>query len=147
MKKFFILYNTIFNKISDWLQPLLLLVIRLHVSWIFFKAGLNKIQNWETTLYLFEEEYKVPLLTPHLAAYLGTGGELVLPVVLTLGLLGRLSALKLFALNAMAVISYPAIWEGGFYDHKLWGLGLLIVVLWGPGKISLDYLLCKQLRK
>lgn len=147
MKKFFILYNTIFNQISKWLQPLFLLAIRVHISWVFFKAGLNKIQNWETTLYLFKEEYKVPLLTPHLAAYLGTAGELVLPIFLTLGLLGRLSAVKLFALNAMAVISYPVLWEKGFYDHQLWGLGLLVVVLWGSGKISLDYLLCKQLRK
>lgn len=147
MKKFLIYYNNIFNKISNWIQPVFLLTIRLHVSWIFLKAGLTKVKSWETTLYLFEEEYKVPLISPHIAAYLATGGELVLPIVLTLGILSRLSALKLFILNAVAVMSYPALWESGFYDHQLWGLALFIVVLWGPGKVSIDYLLCKRLQK
>lgn len=147
MKKFFISYNSIFNKISDSIQPIFLLGIRLHVSWIFFKSGLNKLQGWETTLYLFEEEYKVPLLSPHIAAYLATAGELVLPVVLSLGLLSRLSGFSLFMLNAVAVISYPLLWEKGFYDHQLWGLALFIIVLWGPGKLSLDYLICKKLKK
>ncbi|MBE8221144.1 MAG: DoxX family protein [Bdellovibrionales bacterium] len=147
MKKFLIYYNNIFNKISDYLQPIFLLSIRIYVGWIFFKAGLNKISGWDATLYLFEEEYKVPLISPHIAAYLATAGEIVLPVVLVLGILSRLSALKLFILNAVAVISYPALWSGGFYDHKLWGLALFIIILWGPGKISTDYLICKKLQK
>ncbi|MBE8162437.1 MAG: DoxX family protein [Bdellovibrionaceae bacterium] len=147
MKKFFICYNNIFTTASRVMQPIFLFAIRAHVSWVFFKAGLNKIQSWETTLYLFEEEYKVPVIGPHIAAYLATAGELVLPVALTLGIVSRLSALGLFILNVVAVISYPLLWEMGFYDHQLWGLALFIVVLWGPGKLSLDYLLCKQLRK
>lgn len=146
MKKFFIIYNNVFNTISNWTQPFVLLGIRLYVSWIFFKAGLGKVQNLDRTIYLFENEFQVPILSPQVAAYMATIGELALPVFLTLGLLGRLSALKLFILNAVAVISYPKLLEGNFYDHKLWGLGLLFIVLWGPGKIALDYLICKKLR-
>lgn len=147
MKKIFNIYNNVFNTISTWTQPFVLLGIRLYVSSIFFKAGLRKIQNLDNTIYLFENEFQVPILSPQIAAYMATAGELVLPVFLTLGLLGRLSALKLFVLNAVAVISYPKLLESGFYDHKFWGLGLLIIILWGPGAIAVDYLICKRLKK
>ena len=88
------------------LAPLVDLTIRLYVSWIFFKSGLLKIQLWESTVNLFEYEYAVPLLSPNLAAILGTAAELVLPVLVALGLAGRVSALALFVFNIVAVISY-----------------------------------------
>uniref|UniRef100_UPI0038F77CBC DoxX family protein n=1 Tax=Streptomyces scabiei TaxID=1930 RepID=UPI0038F77CBC len=78
---------------------------------------MSKIANWDSTLYLFELEYHVPLLPWQLAAYLATGAELALPLLLIPGLFGRLSALALFAVNAMAVVSYPLLWQQGFTDH------------------------------
>ena len=63
----------------DRLQPLAALAARLYVAQVFFLSGLTKLRDWETTLFLFTEEYKVPVLTPPVAAVLGTAGELVLP--------------------------------------------------------------------
>jgi putative oxidoreductase len=80
----------------------------------------------------------VPLLSPTLAAWLGTGAELLLPVLLVLGLTGRLSALGLFALNAVAVISLSEIAEAALQLHVFWGSLLLALVLWGPGRWSAD---------
>src|SRR5262245_50489486 len=70
---------------------------RVWVSWQFLKSGWLKISSWDTTLSLFQDEYHVPLLPPHLAAVVGTFGELFFPVLLILGIFGRLSALGLFA--------------------------------------------------
>ncbi|SMN16144.1 INTEGRAL MEMBRANE PROTEIN (Rhomboid family) [uncultured Candidatus Thioglobus sp.] len=118
--------------------------MHLYVADAFFRAGLLKFQNWDTTLYLFENDYQVPFLPWELAAYLGTAAELILPVFLVLGLATRLVAVKLFFFNIVAVVSYPVIWQGGFYDHKLWGVMLLVSVIYGQGKFSLDSLIFKQ---
>lgn len=123
------------------LAPLLDLGIRLYVANVFFKSGLTKLQSWDTTLALFEHEYHVPLLSPELAATLGTATELGFPVLLALGLAGRFSALALFALNIVAVISYPDLNEAGLKDHLYWGILLAVTALHGPGKLSLDHVL------
>ena len=68
---------------------------RVYVGWQFFKSGLLKIGSWESTLGLFHDEYQVPLLPPALAAVAGTAGELVFPVLLVLGLFGRIGAVGL----------------------------------------------------
>ncbi|WP_245600462.1 DoxX family protein [Psychromonas arctica] len=88
--------------------------------------------------------HQVPFLPWELAAYLGTAAELILPVFLVLGLLTRPMAAILFVFNIMAVVSYPVIWEGGFFDHQFWGALILMNVMWGAGNISLDYLLKKK---
>ncbi|MFL2547477.1 MAG: DoxX family protein [Candidatus Rariloculaceae bacterium] len=54
------------------LQDIFVLGMRLFVGWQFFKAGLLKIQNWDSTVFLFQYEYQVPLLSPTLAAITGT---------------------------------------------------------------------------
>ncbi|WP_440940021.1 DoxX family protein [Immundisolibacter sp.] len=131
----------------DRLAPAADLALRLYVANIFWKAGLVKIQSWSSTLYLFEYEYAVPLLPPTAAAYLGTGIELVFPVLLALGLTGRLAAAVLFAFNIMAVVSYPALNAAGVADHQLWGLLLAVLVVRGPGALSLDRLLWPPLRR
>lgn len=126
------------------LLPITLLAARWVVAVAFFKSGLVKIANWDSTLYLFEEEYQVPFLPFELAAYMGTAAELILPPLLALGLIGRPAALALFFFNIIAVVSYPAIWERGFYDHQLWGFMLLILVIFGPGKLSVDHFVGKK---
>lgn len=131
------------------LSPILDLGIRLWVAYAFFISGLTKTKSWDSTLALFEYEYEVPLLPPDVAAFMGTAAELSLPVLLVLGLAGRLSALGLFAFNIVAVVSYPFLWteEGsvGFMQHVYWGVLLLVTALHGPGKLSLDYLLGRRL--
>ncbi len=125
-----------------WGGSLIALALRLFVGWQFFKAGMVKIGDWNGTLSLFREEYTVPLLPPDLAAVMGAGGELVFPVLLFVGLFSRPAALGLFFVNAMAVISYPQLWKfecpAAINDHMYWGILLLVLMAFGPGKLSLD---------
>ena len=123
------------------LAPLADLAVRLWVAAVFFRSGLVKIRSWDTTLLLFENEYQVPLLSPELAAYVGTGAELVLPVLLALGLAGRFAAAALFVFNIVAVISYPELEAAGLDQHAVWGILLLVTLARGPGALSLDRLL------
>ena len=130
----------------DSLQSPFALATRVYVSWQFLKSGWLKISNWDQTLSLFRDEYHVPLLPPPLAAVLGTAGELILPVLLIIGLAGRLSALGLFAVNAIAVISYAHVllskgFEAAVAQHYLWGFMLLVLVVYGPGSLSVDHFL------
>jgi putative oxidoreductase len=134
-------------KILDFLSPLSDLLIRLWVANVFFKSGLTKIQTFDSTLQLFQYEYHVPILPPEVAAYLATGAELGFSVLLALGLAGRFSALGLFILNIVAVISYPDLDATGLQQHQLWGILLLTTLLHGPGKLSIDYLIGNFIRR
>lgn len=129
------------------LQPLAQLAARLYVAKVFFMAGLTKLRDWETTVFLFTEEYHVPLLPPEVAAVAGTAGEIVLPVLLVLGLGGRFAALGLSVVNAMAVISLADIPEAAMTQHLFWGSLLAALVLWGPGKLALDTWLSPWLQR
>lgn len=122
------------------------LAIRLYMADVFFRSGLVKIRNWDGTRYLFENEYRVPLLPPELAAWLGTFGELVFPVLLALGLASRFAALSLSVVNVVAVVSFWHVLggnEAARMSHFYWGLLLLVTLCHGPGKLSLDHLLSK----
>ena len=138
--------NTLAARVFDPLQPVLALTARWYVSWQFLKAGYLKITSWNSTLYLFDNEYHTPLLAPHVAAVAGTCGELFFPTLLMVGFYGRLSALGLFAVNAVAVISYAQVLlaegsEAALGQHILWGSLLSFLIVYGPGKLSVDYLL------
>jgi putative oxidoreductase len=132
----------------EFLAPLADLGIRLWIAKFFWDAGVSKINLDSSfpflhlnasTLTLFQTEYQVPLLSPVLAAYLGTAVELIFPVLLALGLGGRLAAAVLFVFNIVAVISYPALEAFGIAQHQLYGTLLLLPLLRGPGKISVDH--------
>jgi putative oxidoreductase len=125
----------------DLLSPVIDLALRIWVATAFFKSGLTKIESWDSTLFLFANEYHVPLLPSELAAYLGTAAELSLPILLVLGLGGRFAAAALLIFNIIAVISYPDPGEVGLRDHQVWGLMLLVTLLHGPGRVSIDHLL------
>lgn len=127
------------------LRDPLLLVTRLYVAQVFFLSGLTKIQDWSTTLLLFTEEYKVPLLPPALAAVLGTAGELILPVLLVVGLAGRFAALGLFVVNAVAVLALAEIAPAAMQQHLFWGWLLALLAVVGLGQWTADYWLKKRL--
>ena len=126
------------------LSPAVDLLIRVLVASVFFKSGLTKIASWSSTVSLFENEYAVPLLPPEVAALLGTGVELFFPVLLVLGLGSRFAAAVLFVFNIIAVISYPDLGDVGLKDHQMWGLLLLVTLLHGPGRLSLDHLIARR---
>ena len=121
------------------LQPLAALLARLFVAQVFFLAGLSKLRDWDITLALFMDEYKVPLLSPALAAVMGTGGELLLPVLLVVGLGTRFAALGLSVVNAVAVISLAEIAPAALQQHILWGVLLAGIAIFGPGRLALDH--------
>jgi putative oxidoreductase len=139
-------WHAVLGRMLDTLRPLLLLGTRLWVSWQFLVSGWLKLTTWDTTLYLFQDEYRVPLLPPAFAAVVGTAGELFFPVLLVLGLFARLGALGLFAVNALALISYWHVLGGDDFaaargQHYLWGFMTLVIAFCGAGGISLDTLL------
>jgi len=127
----------------DHLQAPTALLARGYVAEAFFRSGLTKIRDWETTLALFGDEYKVPLLSPGVAAVLGTAGELVLPVMLVLGLGGRFAALGLSVVNVVAVISLSEIAPAALQQHITWGVLLAGLAIYGVGRWSLDGALLK----
>jgi putative oxidoreductase len=120
------------------LQPAAQLLARLYIAQVFFQSGLTKIKDFDTTIALFMDEYHVPLLNPTVAAYMGTAAELCLPVLLVLGLGGRFAAAGLFVLNAVAVLSLMDVAPAAFQQHMFWGSLLAALLLWGPGKWSVD---------
>jgi len=128
----------------EFLSPLIDLGVRLWVARVFWNSGVESLRDWEMTVDLFTNEFHVPLLSPLMAAVLGTGVELIFPVFLALGLAGRFSAGVLFIFNIMAVVSYPALNEVGLKDHIYWGILLLVSLLHGPGRISIDHLIRRR---
>ena len=128
----------------DRLQPLFALALRVYVARVFFLSGLTKLHDWNITLALFRNEYHVPMLPPAAAAVLGTCAELGLPILLFAGFGTRFAALALFLFNIVAAISYPDLSAAGLKDHVLWGALLLVLLFYGPGKVSLDHLISRR---
>lgn len=116
--------------------PLYQLFIRLWMAEIFFSSGLTKIASWETTVALFADEYKVPLLPPELAAWLGTAAELACPVLLALGLASRFAAPPLIVMTLVIQFTYLDKAE-----HFFWIMLLAQIALRGPGALSVDTLI------
>lgn len=114
------------------------LVARFALASVFWRSGQTKVSGFEVkeqTLFLFREEYKVPLLPPDFAAYLTTIAEHALPVFLVVGLASRLSALGLILMTSVIqLFVYPDGWP----EHILWFALLLLILARGPGAISLD---------
>ena len=121
---------------------LLALPLRLAVATVFWNSGMTKLPNWDTTIALFTEEYKVPLLPPEVAAYMVASIELTTPVLLVLGLLTRPAALVLLGrTTVIEVFVYPQAWP----THSPWAAMLLVLLARGPGKFSLDWLIRRRM--
>jgi putative oxidoreductase len=116
----------------------LVLVARVATFSVFFRSGLVKIADWNATLMLFDNEYRVPLIPSHFAAYMSASMELGLSTMVLIGLFTRLSALGLLGMVlVIQTFVYPMAWP----DHIQWLAFMILIVCWGPGKISLDHLL------
>ena len=120
----------------------LLLVARLGVASVFFLSGRTKVDGFlhitDSTYALFETEYRLPLIPPHIAAHLATYQEHLFPILLVLGLFSRVGALGLLGMTTVIeIFVYPDAWS----THLSWA-GLLLPILFrGPGRYSLDHLL------
>ncbi len=115
----------------------LALPLRLAVAAVFWQAAWAKLANWDTTLALFADEYRVPLLSPELAANLALTIELATPPLLVLGLLTRPAAFVLLGMTAVIeIFVYPQAWP----THIQWAAMLLILLCRGAGAFSMDQL-------
>lgn len=129
------------ESVLDWLRAPALLAARLYVSYVFFNSGLQSLRDWAGTVWLYQNEFHVAPMPPLLAAVMGTGGELLLPPLVALGLFGRFGALGLFVVNLVALLSYMyALQIPAIMFHFIWGGLILVVALWGPGRWSIDAL-------
>jgi putative oxidoreductase len=130
------------NAVIGWLErfplALLQLAFRFAIGFVFFNSGLLKLNSWQFAVLLFRDEYKVPVLSPEVAAVIATTFELSCPVLLFVGLATRLATLPL--LGMIAVIQtfvYPQAWP----EHLMWTSILLFLLTRGPGPIALDRLI------
>ncbi len=133
-----LIYFTLANIATNYLFPIFLVFVRAWMAKIFYYSGLTKIGNMKTTIYLFKYEYKVPILSPEFAAYLTTGAEIVMPILLVFGLFARISAIGLLIITGIIQFTYMQI-----IDHVYWAILLGIIILNGPGKLSFDHLVQK----
>jgi putative oxidoreductase len=125
---------------EKFLVPLFGLGVRVWISLIFFKSGVQKINDWDSTLFLFTEEYQLPILAPNLASVLATTFELAMPVMLVLGFATRLSALPLLAMAAVIQFVLGSVNPAYLnVEHYYWMFMLGHIVVFGPGKISMDH--------
>jgi putative oxidoreductase len=128
----------LFEQSPYWLIALL---GRFAIAVVFWKSGRSKVDGWniftvnDKTKFLFQEEYKVPLLPPELSALMAQIAEHVLPVLLILGLATRFSALGLLVMTA--VIQF-FVYPNAYALHASWAAILLMLIKSGPGIVSLD---------
>jgi putative oxidoreductase len=122
------------------------LVARLSIAGVFLASGRTKMEGFavsENAIALFQDEYRLPLISPWLGAHLAAFAEHLFPVLLVLGLATRLSALALLGMTlVIQVFVYPDAWP----THGVWAACLLFLMARGPGAVSLDAPIARRLR-
>ena len=135
-------------------------IARFSIAAVFWKSGQTKIEGFaidvvdrtftigiprfaDSTVDLFRDEYRLPLLPPEVAALLATVAEHVLPILLLLGLATRLSA---FALLGMTLVIQLLVYPSAYPVHGVWAAVLLYLMAHGPGTISIDAALARHFR-
>lgn len=121
--------------------PALQLLMRFSIFWVFWRSGSLKVANMEQAVGLFRDEYRLPVLSPEIAAYLGTAVELAAPCLILVGLFTRLAALSLIGLTL--TIQFLVYWND-YPSHLLWLAILVFILTRGPGPYSLDALLFRK---
>jgi putative oxidoreductase len=118
------------------------ILFRVAPALVFWRSAQTKLANWDLTVTLFREEYRVPVLPPEIAAWLAVSVELVAPILLVLGLATRLGAA---AMLGMTLVIQTFVYPQSYPDHLLWAGPLLYLLLRGPGVISIDHLIRRRL--
>jgi putative oxidoreductase len=130
------------NFLDTFGSALFMLFIRIWMAQIFWYSGLTKISNWPATIYLFQYEYKVPELPVEFAAISATTIELVCPVLITIGFMTRLSAIPMLIMAIVIETTFLKLTE-----QIYWMILLGMIIIQGPGKLSLDYWIKRKLAK
>jgi putative oxidoreductase len=134
-------------------HSLIALLGRFSIAAVFWKSGQTKIEGFaldpiggdfqpgwprlaESTIPLFQDEYRLPLIPAEFAAYAAATAEHVFPLLLLVGLGTRLSALALLIMTiTIQVFVYPSAYP----THGVWATVLLYLLARGPGRYSVDH--------
>ena len=126
---------------------LIALAARIFPAAVFWQSGQTKLEGWhvsDNAIYLFREEYKLPLIDPVIAAHLAAFAEHFFPILLVLGLATRFAALALLGMTlVIEIFVYPGAWP----THGTWAACFLIVIARGAGTWSLDQVIKTQYGK
>jgi putative oxidoreductase len=131
--------------LRGWLQAVpytvLALPLRFGVAWIFWNSAQVKLINWQRTIELFADEYRVPLLPPEIAASMALGIEIAGPILLVLGLFTRFAVLVMLGMTAVIqTFVYPDAWP----THLQWTAMMLVLLCRGAGVVSVDHFLWRR---
>lgn len=138
------------DTVSAHLQSPLLLVIRLYWGWSFAQSGWGKLMNLDRTAEFFES-LSIPL--PKLNAIMAASTELFGGALLALGLFARPASIPLAGTMVVAYLTahreeLMAIFSDTdkFLEAAPFTflLASLLVLAFGPGKLSLDHLIFGQ---
>lgn len=133
-------WNCAADALGRWItHDLLALIVRFAIAAVFWLSGRTKVDGFltvnESALYLFRDEYKVPLIPPDIAAHMAAYAETFCPILLVLGLFTRLSAFALLIMTAVVeIFVYPLAWS----VHLTWAALMLYLIGRGAGNWSLD---------
>jgi putative oxidoreductase len=134
---------------------------RFSIAAVFWKSGQTKVEGFvidlidgqfnlgwprlsDSALALFKEEYRLPLISPEIAAPMAAFAEHALPLLILLGLGTRFSALGLLV---MTLVIQVFVYPGAYPTHGVWATVLLYLIARGPGVISVDHLLARRHRQ
>lgn len=138
------LYVRVRERLSCFPLSIIQLAMRIGVGAVFFNSGLLKYNSFEFAVKLFEDEYKLPLLDPALAARLAMTVELLFPLLLVVGLATRLATLPLLGMIVVIqTLVYPQAWA----EHLMWASMLTLLLTRGAGAVSLDRLIERALAR
>ncbi len=141
------LINSLINLMARTPHSLIGLIGRLAIGLVFWNSGRTKVQDWnifhvnDSTLFLFKEEYKLPVVPPELAALGAQVAEHAFPILLILGLATRFSAL---ALLVMTLVIQIFVYPNAYVVHGTWAAILLMLIKYGPGQISADNFISRR---
>jgi putative oxidoreductase len=123
---------------------LIALAARVFPAAVFWQSGQTKVAGWHlklSAIALFQNEYKLPLIDPTIAAYLSAFSEHLFPLLLVIGLATRFAALALLLMTAVIeIFVYPDAWP----THGVWATCFLLLIARGPGVCSLDHLIARR---
>ena len=137
---------TLIQSAIDWLEripySLLAVPLRLAVATVFWNSAQSHLASWDTTIELFQTEYRLPLIPPVFAAYFAVAVEVGTPIMLVLGLWTRVASLLLLGMvTVIEVFVYPQAWP----THIQWAAMLLVLLSRGAGRFSVDQILKRYL--
>ncbi|HEY3638225.1 MAG TPA: DoxX family protein [Rhizomicrobium sp.] len=124
------------------------LALRCALAVPFWRSGILKWDGFfhlsDTAVTLFTDEFKLhlpggpyPFPAPMLMAFLSGCGEITFPVLLIFGFGTRFAALGLLFMTAIVELTVPDGWP----VHITWAAMALGIIAWGPGRLSIDYLI------